>query len=230
MHALRVYDIGGDACGLSPKLLEYSSLRRRPRCAANVVFRRRTSSRSDIREIFFAHYLRQIFERTFLRRMREDRAGFNQTIDDSRQSDILLKMERQRIRCLAFCGAFCLVLAACGTHRWERAATDPAETEAALARCIAREAENTQHVTVPVFTRTRDGRMETLFVPDRFVAPGYARDKCMRDQGFAPATNEASGPREITNSSNRPTASPTLDRPNAAAGRKSNGCASCRRD
>jgi len=109
-----------------------------------------------------------------------------------------IAMKRERILLLASCAALCLAIAGCGTHRWERAATDPAATEAALARCIAREAENTQRMNVPVFTRTRDGRMETLIVADRYVSPGYDRNTCMRDLGFVRVPNEASGWQDFT--------------------------------
>ncbi len=85
---------------------------------------------------------------------------------------------------IAICLATATALAACSAQRWAHAERDAAATEAALAECIAREARHTTHVTVPVFTRTRDGRMETMFVPDRFVAPGYDRASCMHGQGF----------------------------------------------
>jgi hypothetical protein len=74
----------------------------------------------------------------------------------------------------------------CGSsaQRWAHADRDTAATEAALADCIAREARHTTQVTVPVFTRTRDGRMETMFVLNRFVEPDFERSICMRGQGF----------------------------------------------
>ena len=75
-------------------------------------------------------------------------------------------------------------LAACSAQRWVHADRDTAATEAALANCIAREARHTTQATVPVFTRSRDGRRETMFVPDRFAASGYGRTSCMRGQGF----------------------------------------------
>ena len=74
---------------------------------------------------------------------------------------------------------------------------DASATEATLADCIAREARHTTQVTVPVFTRTRDGRVETMFLPDRFVATGYDRTSCMRGQGFVRVPNVAA------NASNR---------------------------
>jgi len=33
--------------------------------------------------------------------------------------------------------------------------------------------------------------METMFVPDRFVAPGYDRTSCMHGQGFVRVPNVA---------------------------------------
>jgi hypothetical protein len=85
---------------------------------------------------------------------------------------------------VAACLATAAALAACGAQRWVHADRDAGASKAALADCLAREARHTTHVIVPVFTRTRDGRMETMFVPDRFVALGHDRASCMRSQGF----------------------------------------------
>ena len=98
---------------------------------------------------------------------------------------------------IATCLSTAVALAACSAQRWVHADRDAAATEAALAECIAREARHTTQVTVPVFTRTRDGRTETMFVPDRFVAPGYDRASRMYGQGFVRA------PRAAADASNR---------------------------
>jgi hypothetical protein len=100
-------------------------------------------------------------------------------------------MGMRRLIRIAVCLATAAALAACSAQRWVHAERDAAATEAALADCIAREARHTTQVTVPVFTSTRDGRVETMFVPDRFVAPGFDRASCMRSQGFVRVPNAA---------------------------------------
>lgn len=95
-------------------------------------------------------------------------------------------------------------LAACGAYRWDRPGTDRAAAEAELARCVARENANSQRVNVPYQSRTRDGRTETLFMPDRIVEPGFDRDTCMRAQGFVHVPDESSVWRPFTQAPRAP--------------------------
>jgi hypothetical protein len=96
------------------------------------------------------------------------------------------------------------MLAGCGAYRWDRPGADRAAVEAELARCVSRENENSQRVNVPYQSRTRDGRTEILYIPDRFVETGFDRDTCMRAQGFVRVPDENSVWRPFTQAPRAP--------------------------